>query len=156
MSMIVLTSIFFTHPGAGALYLGTASGTFIPRLSVGFRAGLWRLRGVGAVAFRYGCECVTLLPVSHKNAIARRLEKRPPRRARGRRKTRESNVPSGNIVERLRAMAADLDQFRRDKVEDELSEAADVIERLRAELDRMEARLAGTQTAAADSSAASQ
>jgi uncharacterized coiled-coil protein SlyX len=65
-------------------------------------------------------------------------------------------VSSGNIVERLRAMAADLDQFRRDKVEDELSEAADVIERLRAELDRMEARLAATQTAAADSSPAPQ
>lgn len=48
-------------------------------------------------------------------------------------------MSSGNIVERLRAMAADLDSFRRDKVEDELSEAADVIERLRAELDRMEA-----------------
>ncbi|MBB3770400.1 HPt (histidine-containing phosphotransfer) domain-containing protein [Angulomicrobium tetraedrale] len=51
-------------------------------------------------------------------------------------------MSSGNIVERLRAMAAHLDQFRRDKVEDELSEAADVIERLRAELDRMEQRLA--------------
>lgn len=45
-------------------------------------------------------------------------------------------MSSGNIVERLRAMAADLDRFPRDKVEDELSEAADVIERLRAELDR--------------------
>lgn len=50
-------------------------------------------------------------------------------------------MTSGNIVERLRAMAANLDQFRRDKVEDELSEAADVIERLRAELDRMEGLL---------------
>jgi hypothetical protein len=46
-------------------------------------------------------------------------------------------MSSGNIVERLRAMAADLDRFPRDKVEDELSEAADVIERLRAELDRL-------------------
>ncbi|MDF2619905.1 MAG: hypothetical protein K0S00_2564 [Xanthobacteraceae bacterium] len=46
-------------------------------------------------------------------------------------------MSSGNIVERLRAMAADLDRFPRDKVEDELSEAADVIERLRAELDRV-------------------
>lgn len=54
----------------------------------------------------------------------------------------ETDMSSGNIVERLRAMAAHLDQFRRDKVEDELSEAADVIERLRAELDRMEQRLA--------------
>lgn len=99
----------------------------------------------------YGCECVTLLPASHKIALARRLEKRPPHSARGRRETRESNVPNGNIVERLRAMAADLDQFRRDKVEDELSEAADVIERLRAELDRMEARLAVAQTATPDS-----
>ncbi|MCS0504688.1 hypothetical protein [Ancylobacter mangrovi] len=50
-------------------------------------------------------------------------------------------MTSGNIVERLRAMAADIDSFRRDKVEDELSEAADVIERLRAELDRMESLL---------------
>ena len=49
----------------------------------------------------------------------------------------ETDMSSGNIVERLRAMAADLDQFPRDKVEDELSEAADVIERLRAELDRV-------------------
>ncbi|WP_428030368.1 hypothetical protein [Ancylobacter sp.] len=47
-------------------------------------------------------------------------------------------MSSGNIVERLRAMAAGLDQFRRDKIEDELSEAADVIERLRAELDRLD------------------
>ncbi|WP_371346556.1 hypothetical protein [Ancylobacter sp. IITR112] len=47
-------------------------------------------------------------------------------------------MSSGNIVERLRAMAANLDQFRRDKIEDELSEAADVIERLRAELDRLD------------------
>ncbi|GLK83574.1 hypothetical protein [Ancylobacter defluvii] len=45
-------------------------------------------------------------------------------------------MSSGNIVERLRAMAANLDQFPRDKIEDELSEAADVIERLRAELDK--------------------
>lgn len=45
-------------------------------------------------------------------------------------------MSSGNIVERLRAMAAGLDQFPRDKIEDELSEAADVIERLRIELDR--------------------
>ncbi|MFK8251496.1 hypothetical protein [Ancylobacter terrae] len=45
-------------------------------------------------------------------------------------------MSSGNIVERLRAMAAGLDRFPRDKVEDELSEAADVIERLRAELDK--------------------
>lgn len=45
-------------------------------------------------------------------------------------------MSSGNIVERLRAMAANLDGFARDKVEDELSEAADVIERLRAELDK--------------------
>ncbi|MDQ0345697.1 hypothetical protein [Ancylobacter vacuolatus] len=60
-------------------------------------------------------------------------------------------MPNGNIVERLRAMAADLDQFRRDKVEDELSEAADVIERLRAELDRMEARLVAAQAATPDS-----
>jgi hypothetical protein len=65
-------------------------------------------------------------------------------------------VPSGNIVERLRAMAADLDQFRRDKIEDELSEAADVIERLRAELDRMEARLVAAQSATPDSSPAPQ
>lgn len=49
-------------------------------------------------------------------------------------------MSSGNIIERLRAMAANLDQFPRDKVEDELSEAADVIERLRAELDRLEPR----------------
>lgn len=48
---------------------------------------------------------------------------------------------SGNIVERLRTMAADLDQFRRGKVEDELSEAADVIERLRAEIARLEGLL---------------
>lgn len=62
-------------------------------------------------------------------------------------------MTSGNIVERLRAMAADLDQFRRDKVEDELSEAADVIERLRAELDRMEKRLAaGTEAPSAGTS----
>ncbi|GLK71239.1 hypothetical protein KHC23_10730 [Ancylobacter dichloromethanicus] len=62
-------------------------------------------------------------------------------------------MTSGNIVERLRAMAADLDQFRRDKVEDELSEAADVIERLRAELDRMEKRLAaGTEAPSAGAS----
>ncbi|MBS7546293.1 hypothetical protein [Ancylobacter oerskovii] len=45
-------------------------------------------------------------------------------------------MSSGNIVDRLRAMAADLDGFPRDKVEDELSEAADVIERLRSELDK--------------------
>lgn len=45
-------------------------------------------------------------------------------------------MSSGNIVERLRAMAANLDGFARDKIEDELSEAADVIERLRAELDK--------------------
>ncbi|MBS7532159.1 hypothetical protein KHC28_00580 [Ancylobacter sonchi] len=45
-------------------------------------------------------------------------------------------MSSGNIVERLRAMAANLDGFPRDKIEDELSEAADVIERLRAELDK--------------------
>lgn len=44
-------------------------------------------------------------------------------------------MTSGNIVERLRAMAANLDGFRRDKVEDQLSEAADVIERLRAALE---------------------
>ncbi|MDQ0512292.1 hypothetical protein [Ancylobacter amanitiformis] len=56
-------------------------------------------------------------------------------------------MSSGNIVERLRAMAADLDQFRRDKVEDELSEAADVIERLRAELDRMERQSAAAPVA---------
>lgn len=62
-------------------------------------------------------------------------------------------MSSGNIVERLRAMAADLDQFRRDKVEDELSEAADVIERLRAELDRLDALL--TQARAAAPSSAS-
>lgn len=48
-------------------------------------------------------------------------------------------MTSGNIVERLRAMAADLDQFRRDKVEDQLSEAADVIERLRAALEAAQA-----------------
>ncbi|QIB35618.1 hypothetical protein [Ancylobacter pratisalsi] len=58
-------------------------------------------------------------------------------------------MTSGNIVERLRAMAADLEQFRRDKVEDELSEAADVIERLRAELDRMETLLKSVQSQAA-------
>ena len=57
-------------------------------------------------------------------------------------------MSSGNIVERLRAMAADLDAFRRDKVEDELSEAADVIERLRAELDRLEGLLKAAQDAA--------
>ncbi|MCJ8143187.1 hypothetical protein MKI84_09670 [Ancylobacter sp. A5.8] len=45
-------------------------------------------------------------------------------------------MSSGNIVERLRAMAADIERFPRDKIEDELSEAADVIERLRAELDK--------------------
>lgn len=45
-------------------------------------------------------------------------------------------MSSGNIVERLRTMAADLGRFPRDKIEDELSEAADVIERLRAELDK--------------------
>lgn len=45
-------------------------------------------------------------------------------------------MSSGNIVERLRAMAADVERFPRDKIEDELSEAADVIERLRAELDK--------------------
>ena len=65
-------------------------------------------------------------------------------------------MPSGNIVERLRAMAADMDQFRRDKVEDELSEAADVIERLRAELDRMESRLAAASGAPAPSPATGQ
>ncbi|WP_425107389.1 hypothetical protein [Ancylobacter sp.] len=58
-------------------------------------------------------------------------------------------MSSGNIVERLRAMAANLDQFRRDKVEDELSEAADVIERLRAELDRMDNLLESARAAAA-------
>jgi len=63
-------------------------------------------------------------------------------------------MSSGNIVERLRAMAADLDQFRRDKVEDELSEAADVIERLRLELDRLEGLLAQSQPAAAPASSA--
>ena len=63
-------------------------------------------------------------------------------------------MSSGNIVERLRAMAADLDQFRRDKVEDELSEAADVIERLRLELDRLEGLLAQSQSAAAPASSA--
>lgn len=52
-------------------------------------------------------------------------------------KRRKNHMSSGNIVERLRAMAADLERFPRDKVEDELSEAADVIERLRAELDRL-------------------
>ncbi len=56
-------------------------------------------------------------------------------------------MSSGNIVERLRAMAANLDQFRRDKVEDELSEAADVIERLRAELDRMDKLLDAARAA---------
>ncbi|SCW40353.1 hypothetical protein [Ancylobacter rudongensis] len=60
-------------------------------------------------------------------------------------------MASGNIVERLRAMAADLDQFRRDKVEDELSEAADVIERLRAELDRMDKLLEAARQASATS-----
>ncbi|MCK0208366.1 hypothetical protein MWN33_10025 [Starkeya koreensis] len=58
-------------------------------------------------------------------------------------------MSSGNIVERLRAMAADLDSFRRDKVEDELSEAADVIERLRAELDRLEALLEASRAGGA-------
>ena len=58
-------------------------------------------------------------------------------------------MSSGNIVERLRAMAANLDQFRRDKVEDELSEAADVIERLRAELDRMDKLLETARATAA-------
>lgn len=57
----------------------------------------------------------------------------------------EDEMTSGNIVERLRAMAADLDQFRRDKVEDELSEAADVIELLRAELDRVEQLMAAAK-----------
>lgn len=57
-------------------------------------------------------------------------------------------MSSGNIVERLRAMAANLDQFRRDKVEDELSEAADVIERLRTELDRMDKLLESARAAA--------
>jgi len=45
-----------------------------------------------------------------------------------------TDMLSGNIVERLRAMAADLDGFSREKIEIELSEAADVIERLREEL----------------------
>lgn len=57
-------------------------------------------------------------------------------------------MSSGNIVERLRAMAANLDQFRRDKVEDELSEAADVIERLRTELDRRDKLLESARAAA--------
>ncbi|MFT0862401.1 hypothetical protein [Ancylobacter sp. G4_0304] len=57
-------------------------------------------------------------------------------------------MSSGNIVERLRAMAADIERFPRDKIEDELSEAADVIERLRAELDKF---LPPVETPAPDS-----
>ncbi len=46
-------------------------------------------------------------------------------------------MPNSNIVERLRAMAADLDAHPREKIEGQLSEAADVIELLRGEIDRL-------------------
>jgi len=61
-------------------------------------------------------------------------------------------VSSGNIVERLRAMAADMDGFTREKIEIELSEAADVIERLREELNHYLPPVA-TDSAVPDSSA---
>lgn len=65
---------------------------------------------------------------------------------------RGTDVSSGNIVERLRAMAADMDGFTREKIEIELSEAADVIERLREELNHYLPPVA-TDTAVPDSSA---
>jgi hypothetical protein len=46
-------------------------------------------------------------------------------------------MESGNIVERLRTLATHLDDYPREKIEDEILEAADVIERLRAELDKL-------------------
>lgn len=46
-------------------------------------------------------------------------------------------LESGNIVERLRAIATHFDAYPREKIEDELLEAAEVIERLRAELDKV-------------------
>lgn len=46
-------------------------------------------------------------------------------------------MESGNIVERLRELATRLDEVPREKIEDELLEAAEVIERLRAELDKV-------------------
>ena len=42
-------------------------------------------------------------------------------------------LESGNIVDRLRALATHLDDYPRGKIEDEILEAADVIERLRAQ-----------------------
>lgn len=65
---------------------------------------------------------------------------------------RRTDVSSGNIVERLRAMAADIDGFTREKIEIELSEAADVIERLREELNHYLPPVA-TDTGAPDSNA---
>jgi hypothetical protein len=65
---------------------------------------------------------------------------------------RRTDVSSGNIVERLRAMAANIDGFTREKIEIELSEAADVIERLREELDHYLPPVV-TDTAVPDSSA---
>lgn len=49
----------------------------------------------------------------------------------------EMELESGNIVERLRALATHLDEYPREKIEDEILEAADVIERLRAQLDKL-------------------
>ncbi|MBS7540350.1 hypothetical protein [Ancylobacter lacus] len=46
-------------------------------------------------------------------------------------------MPSSNIVERLRAMAADIAAQAPEQVENQLSEAADVIELLRREIDRL-------------------
>ncbi|MDF2809240.1 MAG: hypothetical protein K0S56_271 [Microvirga sp.] len=46
-------------------------------------------------------------------------------------------MESGNIVERLQTLATHLDDYPREKIEDEILEAADVIERLRAELDKL-------------------
>lgn len=46
-------------------------------------------------------------------------------------------MESGNIVVRLRELVKRLDELPREKIEDEILEAADVIERLRAELDRL-------------------
>ena len=64
---------------------------------------------------------------------------------------RGTDVSSGNIVERLRAMAADMDGFTREKIEIELSEAADVIERLREEFNHYLPPVA-TDSAVPDSS----
>jgi hypothetical protein len=49
----------------------------------------------------------------------------------------EERMESGNIVERLRELAMHLDDVPREKIEDELLEAAEVIERLRAELNKV-------------------